>query len=89
MAANDWLCQFLADLLGMPVERPEVIETTALGAACLAALKVGLLDGLDTVSAAWRSQRRFEPRMEAAKRDRLYAGWRDAVARVRVRSPGR
>ena len=85
MAANDWLCQFLADLLGMPVERPEVIETTALGAACLAALRVGVLDGLDAVSAAWRSQRRFEPRMEAAKRDRLYAGWQDAVARVRSR----
>ncbi|MBP2229510.1 glycerol kinase [Azospirillum agricola] len=84
MAANDWLCQFLSDLLAMPVERPEVIETTALGAASLAALRVGVFDGLESVSAAWRSQRRFEPRMEAARRDRLYAGWRDAVARVRT-----
>ncbi|CAO3440647.1 glycerol kinase GlpK [Azospirillum endophyticum] len=83
MAANDWLCQFLADLLNMPVERPKVIETTALGAACLAALKVGVFDGLESVSDAWRSERRFEPRMEQGKRDRLYGGWRDAVARVR------
>ena len=83
MAANDWLCQFLADLLGMPVERPRIIETTALGAACLAALHVGVFDGLEAVSAAWRCERRFEPRMAAGNRDRLYAGWRDAVARVR------
>ncbi|KAF1857266.1 hypothetical protein Lal_00014497 [Lupinus albus] len=82
MAANDWLCQFLADLLNMPVERPKVIETTALGAACLAALKVGVFDGLESVSDAWRSERRFEPRMEQGKRDRLYGGWRDAVART-------
>ncbi len=83
MAANDWLCQFLADLLGMPVERPEIIETTALGAACLAALRVGLFDGLESVSAAWRCQSRFEPRMAPERRERLYAGWRDAVARTR------
>ncbi len=85
MAANDWLCQFLADLLGMPVERPQIIETTALGAACLAALKVGLFDGLEAVSAGWRCERRFEPRMDPANRDRLFAGWRDAVARTRSR----
>ena len=60
-----------------------MIETTALGAACLAALKVGVFDGLESVSDAWRSERRFEPRMEQGKRDRLYGGWRDAVARVR------
>jgi len=83
MAANDWLCQFLADMLEVPVERPAVIETTALGAACLAGLKVGLYPDQAAVAGAWRCERRFEPRMEAAKRDRLYGGWLDAVDRVR------
>ncbi|HYG91599.1 MAG TPA: glycerol kinase GlpK [Azospirillum sp.] len=85
MAANDWLCQFLADMLEVPVERPAVIETTALGAACLAGLKAGVYRDQAAVAGAWRCDRRFEPRMEAAKRERLYDGWLDAVARVRRR----
>ena len=83
MAANDWLCQFLADMLELPVERPAVIETTALGAASLAGLKVGVYRDQAAVAGAWRCDRRFEPRMDAARRDRLYRGWLDAVQRVK------
>ncbi|QCO05385.1 glycerol kinase GlpK [Azospirillum argentinense] len=83
MAANDWLCQFLADVLDLPVERPAVIETTALGAAGLAGLKAGVYRDQAALAGAWRCDRRFEPRMDAAKRARLYDGWLDAVRRVR------
>jgi glycerol kinase len=83
MAANDWLCQFLADMLVMPVERPAVVETTALGAAFLAGLYTGIYPDRAALEAAWRCERRFEPRMEAEKRERLYAGWRQAVKGVR------
>ncbi len=83
MVANDWLCQFLADILDRSVERPAVTETTALGAACLAGLAVGLYPSLDAVAGAWRLERRFEPRMGASERQGLYAGWQDAVRRTR------
>ena len=83
MVANDWLCQFLADMLERPVERPAVIETTALGAAYLAGLAAGLYGSLDDIAQAWRLERRFEPRMDAAERQHLLTGWRRAVARVR------
>ncbi|WP_341909958.1 glycerol kinase GlpK [Ferrovibrio terrae] len=82
MVANDWLCQFLADMLDVAVERPRVIETTALGAAYLAGLAVGLYAGLDAVAYGWHCERRFEPRMTAETRARLYAGWQKAVQRV-------
>jgi len=85
MAANDWLCQFLADMLELPVERPAVIETTALGAASLAGLKVGVYRDQAAVAGAWRCDRRFEPGMDAARRERLYRGWLDAVERVKRR----
>jgi glycerol kinase len=83
MVANDWLCQFLADLLGLPVERPVVTETTALGAAYLAGLAVGLYPSLDAIAGTWARARRFEPAMAEPARARLYAGWQDAVRRVR------
>ncbi len=83
MAANDWLCQFLADMLERPVERPAEIETTALGAAALAGLAVGVYRDREALAGAWRCDRRFEPRLDAARRDRLYRGWRDAVERVK------
>ncbi|MGD9508625.1 MAG: glycerol kinase GlpK [Geminicoccaceae bacterium] len=83
MVANDWLCQFLADMLEQPVERPAVIETTALGAAYLAGLAAGVYGSLDDIAGAWRLERRFEPSMAAAERNQLLAGWRRAVARVR------
>jgi glycerol kinase len=84
MVANDWLCQFLADILDVPVERPVVTETTALGAACLAGLEVGLYPSLEAVSSGWRCARRFEPQMVPAERARLYDGWLRAVRRVRA-----
>jgi len=82
MVANDWMCQFLADMLQMPVERPAVTETTALGAACLAGLASGIFADLDAIAGIWALDRRFEPRMSPGEAERLYAGWREAVARV-------
>jgi glycerol kinase len=83
MVRNDWMLQFLADILGAPVERPRVPETTALGAAFLAGLGAGLYRSLDEVAAAWQRDRRFDPALPAAERDKLVARWRALVARVR------
>ncbi len=83
MVANEWLLQRLADILGVAVERPVVAETTALGAACLAGLNNGFFDGLEGIAATWQSAGRFAPKMGAEERAALYAGWQDAVARVR------
>ena len=83
MTANDWLMQFLADVLDLPVERPSVTETTALGAARLAGLGAGLYSSPRSLSGQWRLDRRFEPAMPAVTRERLLAGWDDAVARVK------
>jgi glycerol kinase len=85
MTRNDWLMQFLADTLGLPVERPAVTETTALGAAYLAGLASGLWGSVEDIARHWRRERLFEPRMAPTERARLYDGWRDAVARVRRR----
>ncbi len=82
MVANDWLCQFLADMLNRPIERPVVTETTALGAAFLAGLTVGLWSNLDELRAVWSCERRFEPRMGAVDREILYQGWQAAVRRT-------
>jgi glycerol kinase len=82
MVANDWFCQNLADLLGRPIERPQMPETTALGAAYLAGLKAGVYGSLDEVASAWRLERRFEPKMKGEERDARYAGWKQAVKRV-------
>ncbi len=82
MVANDWVMQFLADILGITVERPQIIETTALGAAYLAGLKAGVFDSLATVEKLWQCEQRFEPVMEKTERDRFYSGWQDAVARI-------
>ncbi|MBT6093724.1 MAG: glycerol kinase GlpK [Rhodospirillaceae bacterium] len=83
MAENDWLMQFLADILDLRVERPAMTETTALGVANLAALGAGVFSSLDDVSTRWRSDRDFEPAMAAEDREQLYAGWQKAVERVR------
>jgi glycerol kinase len=83
MVANGWFLQFLADILGTPVERPDNVESTVLGAAYLAALQGGVIESLEDVSALWRRDRLYEPRMPAERRERLLAGWADAVARVR------
>ena len=78
-AANAMLLQFQADLLGVPVRRPVVAETTALGAAYLAGLAVGYWDGLDDVRRNWALDREFSPAMGAEARDRGYRGWKKAV----------
>jgi glycerol kinase len=82
MAANNWLCRFLADIIGCPVERPAVVETTALGAAFLAGLAVGVWPDLKALSATWALDRRFAPTMAEEKRSGLIAGWEDALRRA-------
>jgi len=82
-AANNFLMQFQADILGCPIVRPADIETTALGAAYLAGLATGFWKSVAEVESFWRAERRFEPAMDAATRDRLFSGWKDAVARCR------
>ena len=82
MVANDWLCQFLADLVDMPVERPRVAETTALGAAYLAGLQVGVYESLDDVTRAWQCEKRWTPRMEHRLRTGLIEGWQRALKRT-------
>jgi glycerol kinase len=84
MVANDWVCQYLADILDCPVERPAVLETTALGAAYLAGLAIGFYPSLDAISRSWRADGRFTPSMPAATRDARLAGWAEAVARIRT-----
>lgn len=80
---NDFLMQFQADILGVPVERPAQVETTAAGSAYLAGLATGLWNSPGDVLEARRLERRFIPQMSAAQRDLLYAGWEKAVTRVR------
>ncbi|GAA0500029.1 glycerol kinase GlpK [Microbacterium aurantiacum] len=82
MTANDVLMQFQADILGVPVVRPVVAETTALGAAYAAGLAVGFWSGLDDLSKNWQEDRRWEPRMEEADRERLLRNWRKAVTKT-------
>ena len=82
MVANDWMVQSLSDILQEPVDRPEVIETTALGAAWLAGMQVGLYPKADAFSDSWALDRHFEPEMSKRAADTRYAGWRDAVSRV-------
>lgn len=83
MVVNNWVVQALANILGVPVDRPEVTETTALGAAYLAGLQIGLFENLDQIARHWQCERAFTPAMPEAKREQLYAGWLDAVRRVR------
>lgn len=83
MVVNDWLTQFLADALQVPVVRPQVTETTALGAAFLAGLGAGVYQSLDEIAALWVEQRRFIPSMPSTQANALLVGWRAAVARVR------
>jgi glycerol kinase len=82
-ATNDLLMQFQADLLGVPVVRPAVTETTALGAAYLAGLAVGFWPSADAISGQWQVERRFEPTMPTDQAARLRSRWREAVDRAR------
>jgi glycerol kinase len=82
MSASDWSMQFLSDIIGAPVDRPKVLETTALGAAWLAGMRAGVYPDQAGFAAQWALDRRFEPTMDNATRDRRYAGWKDAVRRT-------
>ncbi|EAQ65229.1 probable carbohydrate kinase [Marinomonas sp. MED121] len=85
MVVNDLVVQFLADILGVKVERPKVTETTALGAAFLAGLKVGVYASLDEITELWWSDKAFTCEMPTAQQESLYQGWVDAVARVKTK----
>jgi len=82
MVASDFTMQFLADILDAPVDRPTILETTALGAAWLAGQAVGLYPDRADFAKRWSLDRRFTPQMNAATRDKKIAGWRDAVSRT-------
>ena len=82
MTASDWTMQQLADILDAPVDRPEITETTALGAAYLAGLSAGLCPNPAAFMADWKRQRRFDPKLDADTRQRLVSGWQDAVRRT-------
>ena len=84
MVQNNWLCQFLADLLGIVVERPAQTETTALGAAYLAGLQVGVFSSLADIAAHWQVNREFAPAMADNARKLLLADWHEAVIKVRT-----
>ena len=82
MVRNDWLVQFLADVLGIPIERPVETETTALGAAYLAGLRAGLYGAIDDLAELWQCATRFEPRIDNERRSQLVSTWRKAVSRT-------
>ena len=82
MAANSWMCGYLSDVLDMPVLRPTILETTALGAAYLAGLGAGLYDGLDDLSAQWSAEREFTPTLSAETRETRLADWSKYVQKL-------
>jgi glycerol kinase len=82
MVGNELLMQFQADMLGIPVVRPVISETTALGAAYAAGLAVGFFASTDAIRQNWAASRQWEPQMAEDERDRLYAGWQKAVTRT-------
>ena len=83
-ANNDFLMQFQADILGTTIERSEVMETTALGAAYLAGLATGFFEDMDDLKAHWEKDSTFKPEMSEEDRDDLYAGWQNAVEATKV-----
>jgi glycerol kinase len=82
MAANSWLCQFLADIVEVPVERPQCLETTALGAAFFAGLATGVWADLEALSLTWKQQDCFRPQMADDRRCLLIDGWKRAIAKT-------
>jgi glycerol kinase len=84
MVANSWFLQFLADILGIAVERPANVESTVLGAAYLAGLKSGVIASIEQISGLWQRDELYEPDMTSERREQLLAGWAAAVARVRA-----
>ena len=88
MTASDWTMQFIADILGTPVERPRMTETTALGAAWLAGRKAGVWPDAEEFANSWALETRFTPSMERVDADKRYEGWKQAVKRTLVDLPG-
>jgi len=86
MVQNNWLCQFLGDLLDIVVERPVQTETTALGAAYLAGLQVGIFGSLQDIAARWQAEREFDPAMDNKTRMLLLADWHEAVIKIKTRN---
>lgn len=84
MVQNNWMCQFLTDLLDIVVERPQQTETTALGAAYLAGLQVGIFSSVDDIARRWQADREFDPCMKNNARNLLLADWHEAVIKVRT-----
>jgi glycerol kinase len=82
MSASDWSMQFLSDIIGASVDRPKVLETTALGVAWLAGMRAGIYPDQAGFAANWALDQRFEPAMDGDERDRRYAGWQDAISRT-------
>jgi len=82
MSASDWAMQFLSDIIGAPVDRPAVLETTAMGVAWLAGMQAGVYPDKAAFAADWALERRFEPQMAGAARERRYTGWQDAIGRT-------
>lgn len=82
MSASNWTIQFLADILGAQIDRPKVLETTALGVAWLAGMKAGFYPQQEAFAKSWEAESRFTAQMSDSQRDKLYAGWQDAVSRT-------
>jgi glycerol kinase len=82
LVENHFVCQFLADMLNVKVEIPESAETTAQGAAYLAGLTAGIYKDFEDIGAKWRADRCYSPAMDEMKRERLYAGWKEALQRI-------
>jgi len=82
MVVNDWVVQFLADILGVAVDRPEIVETTALGAAYMAGLQAGIYRSTQEIAELWQLENHFSPNIDQTDAESLYAGWLDAVNRV-------
>lgn len=83
MVVNNWVVQHLADIVRIPVDRPSITETTALGAAYLAGLQTGVFDSPESLASRWKLERRFETRMAETESEKRYQGWLEAVSRVR------
>ena len=82
MAVNDWFVQFLSDTLAIEIDKPTIIETSALGVAYLAGLKAGVFKSLEHIQSLWQSESKLQPLMQESQREKLYAGWQDAVRRI-------
>jgi glycerol kinase len=87
MVASDWTMQFLADMLDAPVERPTILETTALGAAWLAGQRAGVWPDAAGFAKLWKLEHAFKPKLAVAERERKYAGWQSAVRAVLQHAP--